>query len=244
MTDRSLPTTPALVFGVTRHQRRRPWNHALKFKTYLWLVDLDALPQLPLARFSPLDHFGGEASSIREAVEAFAATEGKPLAATDRVLMLCAPRVFGQVFNPLTTYWCYDQTGALRWAILEIHNTYGDRHAHLIEPAADGSAEVEKEFYVSPFFTIEGQYRVRLLLSQQSVLVSVNLHQQGEQVFSASFAGKPQSLGAAARVRAMLRSPMVGLQTVSRIRFHGIWLWLRKLPVVPRPEHPLQAGMK
>ena len=45
------------------------------------------------------------------------------------------------------------------------------------------------------------------------------------------------------RLIAYLRTPFSTFQAMARIKAHGIWLWLRRLPVVPRPVHPKQSGM-
>ena len=136
-----------------------------------------------------------------------------------------------------------DENSVCRWAILEIHNTYGDRHAHLIKPDEKGNAILNKEFYVSPFFTIDGEYKARAFLDKEKVAVSVNLYQNNALVFSASFSGTQQEASIKNRLTAYLRTPFSTLQAMARIRAHGIWLWLRRLPVVPRPNHPKQSGM-
>lgn len=241
----NLPELPALVRGSVLHERRTPFRHGLKFRTYEWLVDLDQpLPHSPFARLESRDHFGGAAPTLRSAVEAFAAEHDADVRPGDRLLMLAAARSMGYVFNPLSVFWCIDPSNTVRWVLLEIHNTYGDRHVHLIHPDEQGRSEISKEFYVSPFFTIDGGYRVRTLLSTESAHVSVNLHQHDQLVFTASFTGKPVSASRWNRLRAACRTPLATYQTMLRIRFHGIWLWLRRLPVVKRPHHEEQAGMR
>ena len=239
-----LPPLPAIVRGSVAHERRTPWRHGLSFRTYEWLIDLDQpLPTSVFARFLPRDHFGGNSPSIRSAVETFAREHGASIDPGDRILMLASARSLGYVFNPLTVYWCVDQSNRVRWAILEIHNTYGDRHAHVIYPDDNGRAVISKEFYVSPFFTIDGEYHVRLIVSPQRAHASVNLHQNGELVFTASFTGKPVPATRWNFLRAALRTPFATYQTMLRIRIHGIWLWLRRLPVIKRPQHREQVGM-
>ncbi len=241
----TLPQLPALVRGSVRHQRRRPFNHRLHFRTYQWLFDVDAVPSRGvIADFPTRDHFGGAATSLRGAVATFASSQGEQIADTDRVLMLSSGRAFGQAFDPLTVFWCIDEQTAVRWAVLEIHNTYGDRHAHLLRPDVDGRARVEKEFYVSPFFEVTGEYLVALKLSADRVSVSIQLLQGDEHMFSASFSGRPVPATAMNLVRAVARTPLVALQTMLRIRMHGIWLWVRRLPVLPRPDHDKQLGFQ
>ena len=233
-----------LVRGKVLHRRRTPFNHALKFTNYMWLINLEEpLPNFLAKHVLAKDHFGGEAKSLKEAVGFFAQSRGESIQPSDRIMMLASARTNGYVFNPLSVYWCIDNQDRTRWVILEIHNTYGDRHAHLIKVDEKGNARLAKEFYVSPFFTVDGDYQARAILDQEHVAVSVNLYQNSALVFSASFTGVQLEASINNRLAAYLRTPFSTLQAMARIRAHGIWLWLRRLPVVSRPEHPKQSGM-
>ncbi len=163
-------TEPALYATTIEHERRAPVHHAFHYRHTMWLVDLDAVPAVPrvlgpLATFEARDHFGDPDATLRSNVDAYLAEHGIDLRG-GRVLMLANPRSFGYVFNPLTIYWCYDGagsvpergTGAPACVIAEVHNTYGGRHCYLIIPDASGHAEVDKDFYVSPFFAVDGRY--------------------------------------------------------------------------------------
>jgi DUF1365 family protein len=225
--------------GKVLHQRRTPFKHGLKFINYLWLVDLTNSQTYLL----PKDHFGGEATSMLQAVSEFAKSRGEEVFETDNVLALASSRTNGYVFNPLSVYWCLDETGKTRWSILEIHNTYGDRHAHLLKPDQQGNSEINKELYVSPFFTVDGSYKTRTYIDQNNVVVSVNLYQNDSLVFSASFTGELMEASIKNRLMAYFRTPFSTIQAMVRIRAHGIWLWIRRLPVIPRPIHPKQKGM-
>ena len=244
MVSTELPTFPAIVRGKVLHNRRKPFQHGLTFKTYEWLLDLDQpLPNSVFASFLPEDHFGGKSASLRDAVETFAREHGASIERGDRVIMLATARSIGYVFNPLSVYWCLDAGNDVRWAILEIHNTYGERHAHVIYPDAQGRVVIAKEFYVSPFFEIRGEYHVRLILDSHHVHTSVNLHQDNELIFTANFSGTPVPATRTNFLRAAVRTPFASYQTMVRIKAHGIWLWLRRLPVIKRPEHKEQVGM-
>ncbi|HRW18816.1 MAG TPA: DUF1365 domain-containing protein [Dermatophilaceae bacterium] len=239
----SVPALPAIVVGEVRHHRRRPVSHDVRMRTHQWLVDL-AEPAELLARrgFRGIDHFAGDAPSIETGLRRFAAAQGEQIGATDRLVMLATPRSLGHVFNPLSVHWCLTPSGRVRFAVLEIHNTYRQRHAHLVRPDAQGRAEVDKAFYVSPFFEVAGRYRVRLTLRDERVSVAIVLEQAGGPVFMASFRGVPEPATRGARIRAAVRTPFVAHQTSLRIRWHGIRLW-RRLPVVPRPPHRPPAGL-
>lgn len=170
----------------------------------------------------------------------FATAQGASLDPDDQMLMLANARSLGYVFDPLTVFWCFTPAGRARWVILEVHNTYGERHAYLARPDDGGEFSVDKEFYVSPFFTVAGRYDVTLRVDRDGVVVVIDLAQHGHRVFSASFTGRPQPV----RRTTVAAASMVPFQVWALIRLHGMWLWLRRLPVVPRPRHTPPEGVR
>ncbi|WP_246486180.1 DUF1365 domain-containing protein [Kribbella qitaiheensis] len=239
-----MPLLPAVVPGRVSHTRRVPLRHRFAYRTYQWLVDIDDLPRHGvLASFSPSDHLGSPDRTLRENVAAFTAEQGVALEPDDRVVMLANARSLGYVFDPLSVFWCLKSTGELRCVVLEIHNTYGERHAQLARPDDTGRFSLGKEFYVSPFFTVNGRYDVLLRLDSEQASVAITLVQDDHRVFSASFSGRPRVARTAAVVAAALRTPFVTYQVWALIRVHGIRLWLRRLPVVPRRPHVPSKGV-
>ncbi|MDT0380112.1 DUF1365 domain-containing protein [Streptomyces sp. DSM 42041] len=242
------PHLPALYLCTVAHTRTRPFRYAFRHRTYLWLVDVDDLPRLPralrpLARFDARDHFADTAGEIRDGLERFLAGQGLAPPA-GRVLMLAHARVLGWVFNPLTLYWCHDAEGTLQYVVAEVHNTYGERHGYVLLPDETGAARVPKEFYVSPFFPVDGSYRMRLPEPGADLDLTVQLEREGGRPFTATVRGRRRPATAAALLRAALRHRWSTLAVSAAIRMHGIRLYLRGLPVQPRPRHRPQEGVE
>lgn len=245
---------PALYPCTVTHVRTSPSRYDLRLRTYLWLVDPDRPPRLPrvlrpLARFDARDHFGGTAPTIRAGLEAYLASRGVELGG-GRVVMLAHARVLGHVFNPLTLYWCHAPGGAPLCVVAEVHNTYGERHCYLLRPGEEGADGEEntfwtdKELYVSPFFPVDGGYRMRLPEPAQRLKLTVHLERDGGRPFTATVRGVRREATAWALLRAALRHPLSTAVVSASIRYHGIRLYLRGLPVRPRPRHRPQEGVK
>lgn len=220
------------------HTRTGPVRHTFRHRSYHWLVDLDDLPRLPrwarpLARFESADHLGDPDASLRENVDAFLAANGIDLAG-GRVLMLGHARVLGYVFNPITVYWCFAADGQLASAVAEVHNTYGGRHRYLLQTDGQGRAEADKRFYVSPFYTVGGRYEMRLPVPGKTVDVTVTLRPPDGPPFVASLHGRRTPATAASLLGAFARSPWVTLLGAAQIRWQGLRLWAKRVPVVPR----------
>ncbi len=236
----------ALYECVVRHTRTEPVRNDFTYRTYQWLVDLDAMPRWPwplrpLADFRAADHVGDPGASIRRNVDAFLATRGIDLHG-GKVLMLANARVFGYVFNPLSVFWCHDRDGGLVCVIAEVHNTYGQRHCYLIATDEHGRAGAAKAFYVSPFYEVEGgSYRMSLPEPDERLAVSIRLDLPGRAPFVASLRGRRHRGTSANLLRTALRYPLATLVVSARIRWQGIRLYLRGVPVVPRPKHDRAA---
>lgn len=239
--------------GRVRHTRFRPLRYSLVHRHYQWLVDLDDLPRPPwplraLARFDARDHLdtGRLGGGIRGDLERFLAHRGVPLAPDDRTLMLAHARVFGHVFDPLTIFWILTPAGQVRQVVFEVHNTYRQRHAYVLNAPPDGTVQdrefvQDKEFHVSPFNDTAGSYRIRIRSTPQTLAVNVELHRNGERIMAASTAGTPVPATIPALLRTALAHPFMTQQVSALIRFHGIRLWLRHLPLrrpSPTPRQP------
>ncbi len=242
----ALPATPALYDTTITHTRRKPFRRAFTHHNLTWLVDLDDLPDHgPLGRFEARDHLGDPDRSIKDNVVAFLAARGVDLTG-GRVLMAANARALGYCFNPISVHWCLDGQDDLAAVVVEVHNTYGDRHAYLVHPDAQGRATTDKQMYVSPFHGTDGRYELAVPLPADDLRIAVTLHTDSDDdegraaVFSAALAGGRGSAPSRSR---LLRSAPAALTGALLIRAHGVWLWARRLPIRPRPTHPRQEDV-
>ncbi len=229
----------ALYDTAVAHVRHTPVRHAFRYRSYSWLVDLDDLPRpprwlAPLAGFRSADHLGRPDRTLRQNLDVYLGANGVDLRG-GRILMLANARVLGHVFNPLSVFWCHDPDGRVVCVVAEVHNTYNERHAYLLRVDPTGRARVPKEFYVSPFYPVDGEYLMRLPVPGERLRLSVELHRGEGRPFVATVTGRRRSAGTLALLRSALRVPSVSRAVAVQIRLEGIRLWARRLPVVPRP---------
>jgi DUF1365 family protein len=71
----------------------------------------------------------------------------------------------------------------------------------------------------------------------------VTLRREGAVAFSAAFRGRPEPATRRTVARLLIRQPLMTQRVSALIRVHGIWLWLRGLPIRPRPHHIAQEGV-
>ena len=233
--------TSALYRTRITHLRRAPVHHYFEHHGYSWYVDIDRMPQLPrwlrpFARFDASDHLDGAPNdTLRQRIDAFLAERGIDLHG-GRITALMQAKVLGYVFNPLTFYWCHDTQGVVRHIVAEVHNTYGGRHAYLLPPHDDHPAMVRKRIYVSPFNDVDGYYLVRAPLPGAELDVRISLHRDNQQAFVATMRGTRRSADIGELLKLQIVTPLAPLMGAIGIRVQGITLWLRRVPVVPRPE--------
>ena len=194
-----------------------------------------------LARFEASDHLGSPHQGIGDNVRHFLKTQGVTWSAS-RIVMLANARSFGYVFDPLSVFWCYAADGTLEGVLAEVHNTYGERHGYVVELDEHGRGRADKELYVSPFFGVFGDYQLKFVSEPDKVAAYVTLKQDGKVVFTGSFVGVPSPVTATSLARVAFTQPLMPQRVAALIRLHGVWLWLRRLPVVRRSQHAAQRG--
>lgn len=237
------PRPPATSYRTTLvHHRRRPVENRFALRSRMWVVDLDRLDadgraEQGRGRFLGRDHFDGDTTTVREGLDRFLAGHGIDLRG-GRALMAAQPRMFGHCFNPISVHWCWaGSTGAGRPAatVVEVHNTYGDRTAYLLDVDAEGRARVDKAMYVSPFHGTDGHYEVVAPPPDPRtgrLRLAVGLRTPDGARFDAGLTGEPGTPPVL---------ELAGLRGAALIRAHGIALWARRIPIQPRPA-PIRAG--
>ena len=240
------PLQPRIYFASTGHRRNNnapgAVSRTFRYSTCYWLVDVDDLPVLPrplrpFTRFEARDHLGDPDASIADNVRAvLTENDLRP----DRIMLLTCPRVAGHVFNPLSVFYCFSRSGELIAVIAEVHNTYGGRHVYVLRPDESGRDTVGKEFYVSPFLPMGGTYLMRTPVPGDDLAVSIALRQGGQTPFVATLSGRGRVITTRSVVTALARWPLLTLRTAALIRWQGIRLWLRRVPVQPRPADATQ----
>ena len=244
-----MTAAPSVVRARVSHRRTRPFTYAFEHRTTMWLVDVtqaeSAFPRWlrALASIRPEDHFAADDTRpLARKVRGYLDAHELPWTAS-RVLVLANARSLGYVFDPLSTYFCFDGDGRLEGVLAEVHNTYGERHCYPLDVAGVRTATVDKEFYVSPFFAVEGCYDIRTRITGSKVAVGISLTQGDTTVFTAAVHGGLEPATRRRVVRAVLRDPIPSQRVSALIRWHGVRLWLRRLPVIPRRPHPAPKGM-
>lgn len=245
----------AIYRGRVTHARTRPRRHALAYRVYTMLFDLDELDTLArrfrwfsvdrfnLLAFYGRDHGDGSGRPLKAQVEAHLTAAG--IAAGGRIAVLCYPRVLGCVFNPLSTYFCHRPDGTLAAVLYEVNNTFGQRHSYLVEvddPAARPIRQgCGKVFHVSPFMAMDMRYDFALQPPEDHVSVTVRGSDAAGTLITANFTGTREELSDRALLATFLRHPLLTLKVVGGIHWEALKLVAKGIGLHGRPAPPADA---
>ncbi len=230
-----------LLEGKVRHRRSRPVVYALEHDVCYFALDLAELDEIArslrlvsrnrrnVLQFRDDDHWPVPAADLRATVLAHLRAEGEDPSAW-RITLVTNLRVLGYVFNPASFYLCRDARGLLRVVVVEVHNTHLERHLYTLRPTTAGPrfvASMEKDFYVSPFIDMEGQYTVHVQDDPTRLRIAINERQGDAPLLSTSLVLERRRLTNRAVLRMLVRHPLATQKTIGLIHWHALRLWRR-----------------
>ena len=245
-------TNRALIgFGEVRHTRLKPVHHVFNYPTYFLMLPLRALQRDgpgALARnrraalsFHDRDHGDGRPDCLHW-LDALLQSEGIA-DAQGEVWLHTYPRVFGFTFKPVSFWYCHTPDGALRAIVVEVNNTFGERHCYLLDSPRYGQELcADKVFHVSPFCEVEGSYRFRFMRSLHAgidrTVARIDHDDATGPLLQTSVAGTLEIVNPASLRKALWRYPAMTFGVVGRIHWQALKLWLKRVPFVSKPKPP------
>ncbi|MEW6224767.1 MAG: DUF1365 domain-containing protein [Chloroflexota bacterium] len=241
-----------LLEGKVGHRRARPFTYELEHSVWYAALDLAELDDVDrrlrlfgrnrraAAAFRDADHMPVPATDVRASILAHLRAAGESPEGW-RVTLVTNLRVLGYVFNPASFFLCRDERGTLRVVVIEVHNTFGDRHLYTLRPrtpagdTGDGSkrpftATMDKHFFVSPFISVDGTYAVHVRDEPAGLRLAINLRQDDRPMLSTSLVLTRRPLTDRMLLRLLLRHPLMTHKTMAMILWHALRLWRRGAP--------------
>ncbi len=248
---------PLIGFGQVMHKRLRPAHNAFCYPTYFLMLPMRSLHQggsgaLAHNRGAALSFFdrdhgdGGDNAVLW--LDALLQREGVE-DASGEVWLHTYPRVLGYTFKPVSFWYCHRADGRLRAILVEVNNTFGERHCYLLDPQqgiVDGQElRADKVFHVSPFCTLEGSYRFRFMRTgqgeQQKTVARIDYDDAAGPLLQTSVGGTLEPLTAASLRKALWGYPAMTLGVMARIHWQALKLWRKRVPFISKPKTPKEA---
>ena len=239
---------PALFSGSLVHRRYFPKRHSLDYHVVDVLLDVDQLQNLNtstkmfgynrkrLFSIADRDHGSGDGTPIAAQIRAL--MEGvKTKRPVRRIFMLCYPAVLGFVFNPITVYFGLDDTGEWQAVVYEVSNTFGQRHSYCTAVEEGSAHYIAKQFYVSPFNGVTGEYHFNVQRFERSLRLNISLFENGKLKLCARFDGKERPFSQTELMKSFLSLMIQPLKVIVGIHWEALRLYLKGLRTTPRTWH-------
>lgn len=240
--------TSSIYNGAVIHKRFKPKKHFFKYNVFSLLIDLSELEDLDkrvkffsfnrfnLVSFYEKDHGHRDGSSLVEWIK-------KNLNENDinskdiRIKLLCYPRIFGYVFNPLSVFFIYDSTEKLISILYEVKNTFGEQHTYIFKVKDDANLfqhNCSKKFHVSPFIEMNCNYFFRILKPGEKISVIIDQYQTDEKILYASQDGKRVDFTSKELLKSYLKHPLMTFKIISAIHYEAFKLWTKGIKFIKK----------
>jgi cyclopropane-fatty-acyl-phospholipid synthase len=240
------------------HNRFYPTKHEFEYPVTSFLFDLDELPLLnnflfgynrhALLSLWDKDYLSLAPGGIKERLISFILNNSElDVNSIRQILLLTSPRILNYAFNPVSFYFCYTADQKILAMVAEVNNTFGERHLYLLtekqrvetKGGLDYNYTTQKNFYVSPFFDVKGEYVFNFKDIHKQLDIKVTLAKDDKTVFFARLYCDKQPLPWTSKyiLRGILQYPSYAFLNMPRITYEASRLYFsKKLPLVKRPE--------
>ena len=149
-----------------------------------------------------------------------------------KIFLQTFPRVLGYVFNPVSFWYCYKQEELIA-VICEVNNTFGESHSYVIKNQNNNNVTLPKEFHVSPFYDIKGDYEFDF---QKNNFVKINYYFDNKLQLITSINGENISWNDYNLFKIFVRHPFYTIFVILFIHYQAIKLFVKKNKYFPKPE--------
>jgi uncharacterized protein len=251
-----MPFAAEFIAAEVIHARVRPAQNRFRYR-----VPYVAIPACALdakTRHGVLSIDGANLFSVRTRDYGCGEMRGAPWirevltqqqlhAADGEIVLVTIPRILGFAFNPVSFWLCFDTADALRDVVAEVNNTFGERHFYLCchddqRPIAAHDRIVSaKAFHVSPFMTVEGEYRFSFAWGAETLGIRIDLHDRDGLLLTTTVAGKRQALSNGRLLRALIANPLVMFKVLGLIHYQAARLFLKGVALFGKPPLPAET---
>ena len=234
--------------GQVIHKRFKPKVHYFKYNVFSLLIDLSELETLDkkvnffsynkinLISFYDKDHGERNGSSLIEWVHKNLI---KNNISTDniKIKILCYPRIFGFVFNPLSVFYVYNINDQLISILYEVKNTFGEQHTYIFKTKTDDNLikhTCKKKFHVSPFIEMNCTYFFKILKPSNKILLIIDQHDDEGKLLYASQDGNRIDFNNKNLILSYLRHPLMSFKIIAAIHFEAFKLWTKGIKFIQK----------
>ena len=233
--------------GTVIHKRFKPKEHFFKYKVFSLFIDLSELEILSdkirffslnrfnLISFQEKDHGERDGSSLTKWVKKNL-VENNINSENIKIKLLCYPRIFGYVFNPLSVFFVYDNQENLISILYEVKNTFGEQHTYIFKVENNNLLQhnCSKKFHVSPFIEMNCNYFFKILKPAEKISVIIDQYQLDDKILFASQDGRRVDFNSKELLKSYIKHPLMTFKIISAIHFEAFKLWAKGIRFVKK----------
>lgn len=244
------PLNSAIYQGWVRHRRHQPKVHSFCYAVYMMYLDLSELDRVfngalvwsscrpALAYFKRSDFLGDANQPLDHAVRArVQALEG--VYPTGAIRMLVNLRYFGLNFNPICTYYIFDDNDNVQFIVAEVSNTpWKERHTYVLNCDTNKKKQrlrFDKTFHVSPFNPMNHSYQWYSNRPDKHLNIHMQNWLEDDLIMDATLCLTRREITPASLWSVLLSYPVMTLKVVCSIYYEAIKLAFKKVPFCPHP---------
>ncbi len=234
--------------GQVIHKRFKPKEHFFKYKVFSLLLDLSELSLLDkelkifsynkfnILSFYDIDHGPRDGTSLISWVKEN--LNSNNINSNEiKIKLLCYPRVWGYIFNPLSIFFVYDKNSKLISILYEVKNTFGEQHTYVFKIDKDNQLfehSCKKKFHVSPFIEMNCLYYFKILKPTDKLSVVINQNDDSGKLLFASQDGLKNELNNKNLMISYILNPLMSFKIIGAIHFEALKLWIKGIKLVKK----------
>jgi len=234
--------------GTVIHKRFKPKIHKFSYKVFSLLIDLSEIDLLHktlrifsynkfnIVSFFNKDHGPRDGSSLKNWV--IDNLKKNNIESNEvKIKLLCYPRIFGYVFNPLSVFYVYDKNSDLIAILYEVKNTFGEQHSYIFKTKKEQNLiqhVCKKKFHVSPFIEMNCVYFFRLLKPGNKISVIIDVQDSEGKILYASQEGVKSELNNNNLFKSYLKHPLMTFKIIIVIHFEAFKLWIQGIKFIKK----------
>ena len=234
--------------GTVIHKRFKPKLHTFNYNVFSLLIDLSEIDLLQktlkifsynkfnIISFFNKDHGPRDGSSLENWVINKLKTNDIE-SNNVKIKLLCYPRIFGYVFNPLSVFYVYDKNSNLISILYEVKNTFGEQHTYIFKTKKEQNLiqhVCKKKFHVSPFIEMNCVYFFRLLKPGNKISVIIDVQDPEGKILYASQDGLKSELNNNNLIKSYLKHPLMTFKIIIAIHFEAFKLWTKGTKLIKK----------
>ena len=235
----------AIYSGTVFHSRKKPFNHEFKYSLFMAFINLKEINTIlpnsilwginkkALLSFHRSDYLKRPEKILIDAVKNLVFERiGKKIKGP--IYLLAHLRTLGHCFNPVSFYYCFDESEKKVDAIIvEVTNTpWKQRFSYVIDCQSSIKNKhhmdiQKKQLHVSPFFKMNHQYHFSISNPKNIISINIANFERGEKVHESVLSLNKKKFSKKSLIQSLINYPFMTLKVVSAIHWQATKLWFK-----------------